>query len=98
MDAQIEAAWAAGFFDGEGCSTTQRIKRYARRRPRTMLKMVVGHSGPEATILLQRFASAVGAGRVGLSNRAKLHPDGTLSQARYIWACASLGGCLVVAL
>lgn len=48
----LELAWAAGFFDGEGSIQLRRG---------TMLQLYVGQTDPRP---LERFAAAVGAGKV----------------------------------
>lgn len=72
MNAQTELAWAAGFFDGEGCVTS-----FNDRHPpfRKRVQLIVGQSG--TTEHLERFARAVGCGNisgpyrsVGRENRA----------------------------
>jgi intein/homing endonuclease len=59
-------AWAAGFWDGEGCTTTgQRAGGRLDGTPRTkFLEIVVGQSGSD--INLRRFREAVGGrGNIG---------------------------------
>lgn len=64
MDAeQLELAWAAGFFDGEGCTTLGQIKKLAFGAPKTYLypKLTVSQKDPRP---LARFVEAVGEGRL----------------------------------
>jgi hypothetical protein len=72
-DNSIELAWAAGFFDGEGCVTG--YQQTGRRRGR--LQLIVGQSG--TTEHLERFARAVEGGRINgpYLNQGKL--------PRYVW-------------
>lgn len=53
-----ELAWAAGFFEGEGCVT------YNSNKPRRTLKLTVGQSGYDCPPPLTRFATAVGLGKI----------------------------------
>lgn len=54
-----ELAWAAGFFDGEGSVGAYRSGGTASTRPRPMVQIAQTDPG-----VLQRFAAAVGVGRV----------------------------------
>jgi len=54
---EIERAWAAGFFDGEGTISSQGAKGTKKR----YLKIRVAHVDPRP---LRRFAAAVGMGNV----------------------------------
>lgn len=61
-----ELAWAAGFFDGEGCTMVQ------RRAGRVIsIKIVIGQQHDE---VLLRFQKAVGVGNVVYPKSLK--PDG----------------------
>lgn len=51
MTQDIELAWAAGFFDGEGCFSRSNYR----------VRVIIQQSHPE---VLQRFADAVGFGKV----------------------------------
>jgi hypothetical protein len=53
---EIEIAWAAGLFDGEGCSHVHRL-RSGKQRPRC-------HVTQKTPEVLYRFLDAVGFGRV----------------------------------
>jgi hypothetical protein len=53
MDNQTELAWAAGFFDGEGCTSLETKS--------ASLKVTITQQHPE---VLERFISAVGVGKV----------------------------------
>ena len=68
MDIQTEIAWAAGFWDGEGCAwrglrTDKHNRTYSKRGA------LICQNDPEA---LRRFISAVGAGRI----YGPYHPPG----------------------
>lgn len=72
-----EIAWAAGFFDGEGCTSV------SRKGPWRQVQMFVAQSG--SPVLLHRFRRAVQTGRVrgpyrGSNPRAKL---------KYTWHVSS---------
>jgi len=54
-----ELAWAAGFFDGEGC-TTYHLGKHQRKYPR----LRVSQSGNNGNELLERFKNAIGFGIV----------------------------------
>lgn len=56
---ELELAWAAGFFDGEGCTTYHCGKNQAKA-PRVRL----GQSGDTGYKVLERFKNAVGFGKV----------------------------------
>lgn len=58
MTSETELAWAAGFFEGEGCISSA--------RPRAVLRIraAVSQNGPHAPAILQRFVDAVGFGKV----------------------------------
>jgi len=56
MSKQTEIAWAAGFFDGEGCTTIRKLKNN-----RVGIALTVTQKHPE---LLYRFQKAVGQGEV----------------------------------
>ncbi len=53
-----EYAWAAGFFEGEGCVTANSNK------PKRTIKLNVGQSGEECPPNLLRFKAAVGKGKI----------------------------------
>lgn len=53
----IEAAWAAGFFEGEGCVTRNNNKP----KPSLALSVAQSHDRVDE---LRRFITAVGAGKV----------------------------------
>jgi hypothetical protein len=80
----IELAWAAGFFDGEGWVTTSYGSRNGRRRTKPSLSVGVGQSGSPA--LLERFREAVGAGSV---NGPYKHPKG--GQDRFQYSVTGMG-------
>lgn len=71
-----EIAWAAGFFDGEGCVNI--VKRKTANRP--TLQLAVGQSGN--TEALDRFTKAVGGGKVYGPYNPK---TGTTHQISYKW-------------
>ena len=54
---KFELAWAAGFFDGEGCFVAQ-PQKYA---PHPYLRVIIGQTDRE---VLDRFQKAVGIGGV----------------------------------
>lgn len=56
MSAQTELAWAAGFFEGEGCISI--LRRHDLAQPR--LRLEVGQKRPD---VLERWRSAVGTHR-----------------------------------
>lgn len=65
----LELAWAAGFFDGEGCISVRKEKRLGkekrpgkgRGRDRVSLTVVINHCEPQP---LERFFAAVGLGTI----------------------------------
>jgi hypothetical protein len=62
----VERAWAAGFFDGEGWIGSHKTKDY------TYLKMAVVQTG--STVTLERFNAAIGnTGRI--YERSRKHPE-----------------------
>jgi hypothetical protein len=61
MSNETELAWAAGFFDGEGCTTIIKRKKEAHHNERWYICVSVGQSEPTT---LQRFCDAVGVGSV----------------------------------
>ena len=61
MSNETELAWAAGFFDGEGCTVVRRFKGNDKHRPQHYINVVVGQSEPTT---LHRFCAAVGVGSV----------------------------------
>jgi hypothetical protein len=77
-----ERAWAAGFFDGEGCCSLRRSKGSLH------ISITIGQADPE---VLEHFCSVVGAGAVtGPYESERGHRD--------IWhyQCADLGAVLTV--
>lgn len=58
-----ELAWAAGFWDGEGCSGNWSfgIKGYPERKPQRVCRAILGQ---KTSPLLTRFKEAVGFGKV----------------------------------
>ena len=74
----LELAWAAGFFDGEGCVRWRTCKETRNNRTREYgsfsLQIAQVHREP-----LDRFAAAVGAGKV----YGPYQPKGTRRQAHY---------------
>jgi len=62
----IELAWAAGFYDGEGCTSLLKAKRDKYHYIR------MGISQKETTTL-QRFLSAVGAGKIYKANTREIN-------------------------
>jgi hypothetical protein len=60
-----EIAWAAGFFDGEGCTYTNFV-RNPRTFPNLGLRIKISQAGGvHGKAVLERFRDAVGVGRVG---------------------------------
>lgn len=57
---QTELAWAAGFFDGEGCTTAH----YGYGKQRLAPRMRLTQSGEQGIVLLHRFRKALGLGKV----------------------------------
>jgi|SRR5215831_4845536 len=58
----IELAWAAGFYDGEGCTGVSTLRlRPGKGRSRMVLTMEVNQVDERP---LQRFAAAVGCGSI----------------------------------
>lgn len=71
MAKKLELAWAAGFYDGEGCCTFHSSGRLAR--------ICISQNDTE---VLERFQSAVGLGKIyGPYGPYK----GRSSKARYDW-------------
>lgn len=56
----LELSWAAGFWDGEGCTTGSLDRRAAIRNPRQRIQMQVSQSEEAGLQVLQRFQRAVG--------------------------------------
>lgn len=75
---ELELAWAAGLFEGEGTVT---------KNPRGYLRLAVSQNGgAEARELLVRFAHAVGLGRVtGPYDYAGRYEGGLTKKPRYTW-------------
>jgi hypothetical protein len=65
---ETERAWAAGFYDGEGCTS---LATYKKRRTKTRIRMNVTQAGPDGQppASLIRFHAAVG-GVGSISKRA----------------------------
>ena len=61
----VEIAWAAGFFDGEGCTTL------ARKGGNAHVRIVVMQKDPE---VLHRFHAAVGVGAIYYHDRKSACP------------------------
>lgn len=58
LGGQPDVAWAAGFFDGEGCTNYHvQKKRDGTPRPKGNIQITVGQKEP---LLLQRFQEAIG--------------------------------------
>lgn len=57
---KTERAWAAGFFDGEGCTTAHCGYGGERLQPRVRITQ----NGEQGRRLLHRFRRAVGVGKV----------------------------------
>jgi len=87
-----ERAWAAGFFDGEGCTSVSHRKAYRGQVARTQLFLVVTQCGPEAPFHLNRFRNAVG--QLGWVAAPIKPSTGTLDQ--YRWQIGSSSGALQV--
>lgn len=64
---QLELAWAAGFFDGEGCTHLSKYERYGK--PHCYVTMTVVQVERQN---LERWQRAVGAGTIGGKRRHKL--------------------------
>jgi hypothetical protein len=62
---QLELAWAAGFFDGEGCTMVK------RKRGNAAVNLIVAQKTPE---MLERFQAAVGGGYIYHNPRAQGAP------------------------
>jgi hypothetical protein len=85
LRSNIEEAWAAGLFDGEGCACLCRgIRRVRRGRPldppRVYYSPVVSMVNTDLG-LLQRFQRAVGFGRI----RRMPPPTSSRHNQRYVW-------------
>jgi hypothetical protein len=87
MSQVTERAWAAGFFDGEGCTCAA----YRHDRGVKQLTVVVMQSGAEGQLILNRFCTAVGAGSVTLGRHAT-----TTRQIVYQWRIRGLTKCHAV--
>jgi hypothetical protein len=75
LPTKMELAWAAGFYDGEGCTTgvvdTRRLVK-----PRYVVTLAVSQSTVAGQVVLERFRAAVGGigkvnGPYGRGNSAK---------------------------
>ncbi len=73
-----EAAWAAGFFDGEGCTSISRKGTYKQ------IQMFVSQSID--SVLLLRFQKAVGIGRV----LGPYRPSNPRAKDKYTWHLSAL--------
>lgn len=82
----IELAWAAGFYDGEGCTSVSTRKKNGLKQ----LFLVVTQCGDYAPELLTRFQQAVEAGSVSRV-RAKKLKESYLDQ--YRWQCGAYEVC-----
>lgn len=81
MSVEVDMAWAAGLFEGEGCINYSPVvgSPWGQRRRRLNLEMTDGD-------VVRRFASIVGAGNVRRSrrqNRVNRENHHTI----YIWEC-----------
>lgn len=76
----VDRAWAAGFWDGEGSTSLKRIRAGA---PATSIRMYVSQkdTGPE---LLQRFQQIVGVGKVA---------ERGSRPGVWAWTCNDKAGC-----
>jgi hypothetical protein len=74
-----EIAWAAGFFDGEGCTSV----RTNEGRKNTVL--IVTQCGPYGKVLCQRFKNTVGRGYIN-----ERGPDAKGKLRIYRWRCGSV--------
>lgn len=79
MSRDTERAWAAGFFDGEGCVTTGRNNGVSKKK---YPSIEISQADPE---VLERFYHAVGA--VGHINGPYAKKDGTSDM--WYYACRS---------
>ena len=62
LSQETELAWAAGFFDGEGCTVARKRKAEPpNRKAQCYINVTVGQSEPTT---LHRFCKAVGIGKV----------------------------------
>ena len=67
MESELELAWAAGFFDGEGSTSVLK----AQRDKYAYVRMSVSQKQPEC---LERFKAAVGGyGKIYKSNTRNIH-------------------------
>lgn len=64
MEREIELAWAAGFFDGEGTITLTGRRAVRHHNFMVAIKQSVG-SDAAVPDVLARFQAAVGAGKIG---------------------------------
>jgi hypothetical protein len=58
LDREVELAWCAGFFDGEGST----VRKSASGTNRAQIELGISQNDRR---VLDRFAAAVGAGRIG---------------------------------
>ncbi len=77
-------AWAAGFFDGEGCTS---ISRKGRNK---QIQMYVSQSAD--TTLLDKFQQTVGIGRV----LGPYRPSNPRAKDKYTWHASKLSDTLIV--
>lgn len=87
MTDAIVLAWAAGFFDGEGC--TGAALRYQRNGNGRTARTLYCELSQVDEQRLRRFADAVGVGRVRLRQRSNRRP---------IWQWRASGGRAAAAL
>jgi len=80
MRIKEELAWAAGFFDGEGCTNcSTRTNGKSTKRYR-LLRMIVSQSEPTT---LERFQAAVGFGRIEGPHHCPSHPPNAKPKWQY---------------
>jgi len=71
-----ELAWAAGFFDGEGCTTNFG----STRREAARARMRISQSGDDGHLVIDRFQAAIG----GPGNRYVIAADAQ-RKIRFVW-------------
>ena len=64
--ADLDRAWAAGFFDGEGCTSILSVQRDRNK----YLRMSVSQKTPE---LLEKFQRIVGCGKIYAAKKREIH-------------------------
>lgn len=79
---EIELAWAAGLFDGEG---TIGLRRNGTKANARRIGMALGMTTPE---VVERFAKAVGVGTIYHSQSQSNYPN---SLPITKWVCHSIG-------